>query len=125
MNMPDPAVCPNESCGYTTTTAVSERGWLLGEIKVIWLEPANDGGLFERRHSQRCRSRDLPIDDVECAVTACGGPQVTGVFATELLDTGELPLLVRRWLAVCRWHATPAVLPGPSATRRGNRGAGT
>ncbi len=108
MNLPEPpAVCPNDACGYTTRET-SERGRLLEDIKVIWLEPADDGGLIEARHCHRCRPRDVPIADIECAACDCGGPLLTGVYATELRDTGEIPALVRRWLAVRRWRVTDA-----------------
>ena len=36
----------------------------------------------------------------------CGGPLLTGVYATELRETGDIPSLVRRWLAVRRWCVT-------------------
>ncbi|WP_083873310.1 recombinase family protein [Nocardia testacea] len=112
-NLPEaPAVCPNPMCGYNSSDT-SERGRLLEDIQVVWLEPADDGGLVERRHCQRCRPRDVPITDIECAACDCGGPLLTGPYATELLDTGELPMLVRRWLAVRRWRSTDAGLVCP------------
>ncbi|MCX0273707.1 hypothetical protein NLM24_24035 [Nocardia zapadnayensis] len=41
-NLPEPpAVCPNPTCGHTTTDT-SERGRLLEDIQVVWLEPADD-----------------------------------------------------------------------------------
>ncbi|WP_280456987.1 recombinase family protein [Nocardia carnea] len=118
-NLPEaPAVCPNPMCGYTSSDT-SERGRMLEDIQVVWLEPADDGGLVERRHCQRCRPRDVPITDIECAACDCGGPLLTGPYATELLDTGELPMLVRRWLAVRRWRSTAAgvVCPDHPAPR--------
>src|SRR5690606_22150671 len=119
MNLPEPrAVCPNEACGYTALET-SERGRLLQDIKVVWLEPADDGGLIEARHCHRCRPRDVPIVDIECAACDCGGPLLTGVYATELRDTGEIPALVRRWLAVRRWRTTDA---GPVCPDHGAAG---
>ncbi|MFD4407235.1 recombinase family protein [Nocardia sp. NPDC058499] len=108
MNLPEPpTVCPNDTCGYTAHET-SERGRLLEDIKVVWLEPADDGGLIEARHCHRCRPRDVPIADIECAACDYGGPLLTGVYATELRDTGDIPALVRRWLAVRRWRSTDA-----------------
>ncbi|MGN2642445.1 recombinase family protein [Nocardia takedensis] len=106
MNLPEPpATCPNEACGYTTAET-SERGRLLEDTKVVWLEPAEDGGLVEARHCHRCRPRDVPIADIECTACVSGGPLLTGAYATELRDTGRIPALVRRWLAVRRWRIT-------------------
>ncbi|WP_245670605.1 recombinase family protein [Nocardia flavorosea] len=118
-NLPEPpAVCPNPMCGYTTSDT-SERGRLLEDIQVVWLEPADDGGMVERRHCQRCRPRDVPITDIECAACDCGGPLLTGVYATELRETGDIPSLVRRWLAVRRWRVTDA---GPVCPDHGSVG---
>ncbi|WP_159848574.1 hypothetical protein [Nocardia sp. CY41] len=111
-NLPTtPAVCRNETCGYTTTSD-RERGRLLQDNAVIWLEPdpEHPGGLVERRHCQRCRPRPTEtIADVDCALCDDSGPLLVGHWATELIDTGTVPALVLRWLTVRKWRTIPGI----------------
>jgi len=44
--------------------------------------------------------------DFRCRRSGRRAPLLTGAYATELRDTGDIPALVRRWLAVRRWRST-------------------